>query len=200
MGRAIELTADNLTLKAHPRMTFRKDAYTYTVETVGDKSTYTATDGIHTISVPIRWGFGTGGQTWVLERNGKLYDSLVSYYPAIQGLDITMGEEQITPHTVEEAMGRQLGKTAGAGRGHGLLRLSCDQRGLRPEADSRSDAAWRNLRALSRGHEYASAGRTPGGVRFRSATAREAIVRGRLKLLWPVSSHLGSGVAGSLRW
>jgi hypothetical protein len=110
MGRAIELTAENLTLKAHPRMTFRKDAYTYTVETVGDKSTYTVSDGIHTISVLIRLGFGTGGQTWVLERNGKLYDSLVSYYPAIQGLDITLGEERITPHTVEEAMGRQLGQ------------------------------------------------------------------------------------------
>ena len=26
------------------------------------------------------------------------YDSLVSYYPSIEGLDITMGEERITPH------------------------------------------------------------------------------------------------------
>lgn len=110
MGRAIELTAENPTLKSHPKMTFRKGAYFYTVETTGGKSTYTVTDGTNTISVPIRWGFGTGGQTWVLERQGKLYDSLVSYYPAIDGLDITMGEERITPHTIEEAMGRELGQ------------------------------------------------------------------------------------------
>jgi hypothetical protein len=108
MGRAIELAGDNPTLKAHPKMTFRRGAYSYTVETVGDTSTYSVTDGSNTISVPIRWGFGTGGQTWVLERQGKLYDSLVSYYPTIDGLDITMGEERITPHTLEEAMGREL--------------------------------------------------------------------------------------------
>jgi hypothetical protein len=111
MGRAIELPGTNPTLKAHPKMTFRKGAYSYTVETVGAKSTYTVTDGTDTISLPIRWGFGTGGQTWVLERQGKLYDSLVSYYPSIEGLDITMGEERITPHTVEEAMGRELAPT-----------------------------------------------------------------------------------------
>jgi len=108
MGRAIELPGANPTLKAHPRMTFRRGAYSYTVETVGDKSTYTVSDGTHTISLPIVWSFGTGGQTWVLERQGQLYDSLVSYYPSIPGLDITMGEERISPHTLEEAMGRQL--------------------------------------------------------------------------------------------
>jgi hypothetical protein len=108
MARAIELPGTNPTLKAHPKMTFRKGAFSYAVETVGDKSTYTVTDGTNTISLPIRWGFGTGGQTWVLERQGKLYDSLVSYYPSIEGLDITMGEERIAPHTVEEAMGREL--------------------------------------------------------------------------------------------
>jgi len=108
MGRAIELPGGNPTLKAHPKMTFRNGAYSYTVETVGGKSTYTVTDGTNTISVPILWSFGTGGQTWVLERQGQLYDSLVSYYPTIPGLAITMGEERITPHTLEEAMGRQL--------------------------------------------------------------------------------------------
>lgn len=90
-------------------MTFRRGAYSYTVETSSGRSTYTVTDGTNTISVPIRWGFGTGGQTWVLECEGKLYDSLVSYYPSIDGLEVTMGEERIIPHTLEQAMGRELG-------------------------------------------------------------------------------------------
>jgi hypothetical protein len=108
MGRAIELTAANSILKAHPKMTFQKGAYSYTVETAGEKSTYAVTDGTNTLSVPIAWGFGTGGQTWVLEYNGRLYDSLVSYYPSLSGLEITMGDERITPRNLEEAMGRAL--------------------------------------------------------------------------------------------
>ncbi len=92
-------------------MTFHRGAYSYTVETIGDKSTYTVTDGTHTVSLPIHWSFGTGGQTWVLERQGKFYNSLVSYYPSLDGLDITMGEERINPQTVDEAMGRELSPT-----------------------------------------------------------------------------------------
>ena len=108
MGRAVELPGANPTLQAHPKMTFRRGPYSYTVETAGDKSTYTVTDGTRTISLPIQWSFGTGGQTWVLERQGKFYDSLVSFYPAIEGLDITMGEERVTPQSLEEAVGREL--------------------------------------------------------------------------------------------
>jgi formate-dependent nitrite reductase cytochrome c552 subunit len=32
----------------------------------------------------------------------------VSYYPNIQGLDTTIGDERLTPHTLDEAMGRKL--------------------------------------------------------------------------------------------
>jgi hypothetical protein len=108
MARAIELPGDNPTLKTHPKMAFRRGEYSYSVETIDDKSTYTVTDGTHTVSLPIHWSFGTGGQSWLLERQGKFYNSLVSYYPSLNGLDITMGEERIVPHTIDEAMGREL--------------------------------------------------------------------------------------------
>jgi len=71
------------------------------------------TDGAETISLPIRWSMGVGGQTWVLERDGKLYESLVSFYPAISGLDITTGDEGLKPATLEGAMGRELSKDDG---------------------------------------------------------------------------------------
>jgi hypothetical protein len=111
MARALLLPGANPALKEHPKLTFHKWAYTYTVETQNDKSTYNVTDGTHTISLPIQWSFGEGAQTWILERDGKRYESLVSYYPQISGLDITTGDEGVVPHTLEEAMGRPLGET-----------------------------------------------------------------------------------------
>jgi hypothetical protein len=108
MGRAIELPQNDPTLKAHPRMTFRRGTFFYSVESNGGNSTYTVTDGTRTISLPIRWAFGTGGQTWILERDGRFYDSLVSYYPSLGGLEITMGDEQAAPHTLEEAIGKMM--------------------------------------------------------------------------------------------
>jgi len=47
-------------------------------------------------------------QAWLFERDGKFYESLVSYYPAINGLDVTVGDEGLTLHNLEEAFGRVL--------------------------------------------------------------------------------------------
>jgi hypothetical protein len=108
MGLALALPGSNPILKANPKLIVTKGPYTYTVATRGDESTYSVTDGTHTLTLPIRWGFGAHAQTWVLERDGKFYESIVSYYPATNGLDITTGDEKLTPHTVEEAFGREL--------------------------------------------------------------------------------------------
>jgi hypothetical protein len=108
MARALALPGSNPVLQANPKLTASKGGYAYTVETVGDKSTYTVSDGTSKLTLPIPWNFGEGAQTWVLERDGKLYESLMSYYPAIKGLDTTVGDEALTPHTLVEAMGREL--------------------------------------------------------------------------------------------
>jgi hypothetical protein len=113
MGRAMQLPGDNRQLAAHPTLTVRKGNYIYTVETHGSESIYTVSDGTTKMSLPIRWGFGAGAQTWVLEIDGHLYESLVSYYPAIAGLDTTTGDEKLTPKTTEEAMGRMLTQSDG---------------------------------------------------------------------------------------
>jgi len=108
MGRALALPRANPVLRDHPKLTVRKGPYTYTVETRGDESTYSVSDGTRTISVPIHWNFGEGAQTWVLERDGKRYESLVSYYPSIAGLDYTMGDSDLKPTSLEEAIGREI--------------------------------------------------------------------------------------------
>jgi hypothetical protein len=111
MGRALELPGTNATLTSHPNLTLDKGAYTYTVETHAGKSTYSVTDGAHSITAPIYWSFGAEAQTWILEHNGNFYESLVSYYPSVEKLDITTGDEGLKPGTLEEAIGRRLSRT-----------------------------------------------------------------------------------------
>lgn len=108
MGRATALPGANPVLEQNPRLTVRKGPYTYTVETRGAESTYTVSDATGTITVPIHWNFGAGAQTWMLEHNGKRYESAVSYYPSIHGLDFTTGDEDLKPQNLEQAIGREI--------------------------------------------------------------------------------------------
>jgi Cytochrome c554 and c-prime len=108
MAHALELSGANLILQSHPDLTLRRGDFTYTVTTRGQQSTYSVSDGVHTLSVPIQWGMGAGAQTWLFSMNGKFYESLVSYFPAINGLDLTLGDEIFAPRTVAEALGREL--------------------------------------------------------------------------------------------
>lgn len=108
MARALALPGSNPVLRENPKLTVRKGPYTYIVETHGEENTYSVTDGTRTITVPIHWNFGAGAQTWVLEYNGHRYESAVSFYPSIPGLDFTTGDEDLKPQTLEEAIGREI--------------------------------------------------------------------------------------------
>lgn len=108
MGRAMQVPGDNPDLVAHPKMTFRNGAYSYSVDTRNGQSQYSVTDGTHTLTLPILWAMGAQAQTWVVEHNGKMYESLVSYYPTMNGLYLTVGDDTMAPKTLEEAIGRPL--------------------------------------------------------------------------------------------
>ncbi|GAC1638292.1 MAG: hypothetical protein NVS9B14_18730 [Candidatus Acidiferrum sp.] len=108
MGRALQPTGSNPVLESHPRLTFQKNGYSYVVETKDGHCTYSVSDANRTITVPIRWSFGNRAQTWVFERNGVYYEGLVSYYPAAGGLGITIGDADIVPRSLEEALARRL--------------------------------------------------------------------------------------------
>lgn len=108
MGRAMALTPANPVLRDNPKLTVKKGAYTYTVETRGTESIYNVSDGMRTIAIPIQWNFGAGAQTWMLDYNGRRYESAMSFYPSIPGLDFTTGDEDLKPQTLEEAIGRQI--------------------------------------------------------------------------------------------
>lgn len=109
MGRAMQVSFANSVLANHPHLSVRKGGYTYAIMTNNGHAQYTVSDGGQTVSLPIVWAMGVHAQTWVLERNGQLYESLVSYYPSINGLDVTTGDERIAPKTLDEAVGRPIG-------------------------------------------------------------------------------------------
>lgn len=110
MGRALVTGADNEILRANPKLAFRLGQYSYQILSAGEGSIYSVTDGKNTLSVPLIYAFGHGeaGQTYVLQHQGKNYESRVSFYNDIRGLDITMGHQSISPETLEEAMGREI--------------------------------------------------------------------------------------------
>jgi hypothetical protein len=106
MGIGIEVPANQEVLQAHPKLTLEKNGYRYDIERKNGASTYTVSDGSGTLTLPIRYAFGVRNQTFVLEYEGRFYESLVSYYERINGLAITLGDERIQPHNLTEAMGR----------------------------------------------------------------------------------------------
>jgi Zn finger protein HypA/HybF involved in hydrogenase expression len=94
-------------LQKRPRLTFTQGVYTWQLERRGGDVTYTVTDGTNSLALPVRWIFGAAAQTYVLEYDNRFYESRVSYYPAIDGLDFTVGDQKAHLETVTEAMGRE---------------------------------------------------------------------------------------------
>jgi Zn finger protein HypA/HybF involved in hydrogenase expression len=110
MGRALEPVAAGDILRKYPRLTFRSDPLTYQITRQGDRSIYSVTDGRTTVSEPILYAFGQGkaGQTYVFQHNGSFYESRLSFYKEIQGLDWTIGYERKPPAALDEALGRAI--------------------------------------------------------------------------------------------
>src|SRR5579884_1672169 len=116
MAHAMESVAECSILRKHPVLTVQLEGYSYRIERRGDQSIYTVTDGIETFSTPLGWAFGLGeaGQTYVFEKDGVMYESRVSYYREIDGLDLTIGAQKLRPTTILEAAGRYMGKREAA--------------------------------------------------------------------------------------
>jgi hypothetical protein len=111
MTHALSSARDSAFLRANPKLTARIGPYSYEITRAGDESILTVSDGKGTVHAPIAWIFGQGavGQTFVFRLEGRWYESRVSYFPALPGLDLTMGAQNIVPHNLIEEAGRLAG-------------------------------------------------------------------------------------------
>src|SRR5215212_6071423 len=110
MAEAMEPVAASKVLSVNPQLSMRVGPYTYEIKRNGKQSTYSVTDGKDTLSFPIVYAFGQGkmGQTYMLERDGKFYESLVSFYSEPKALDFTIGASRTVPKSLTDAAGRLL--------------------------------------------------------------------------------------------
>ncbi len=107
MGQAIQLPPDQENLKTYPNLTFEKNGYRYSIERKGGISIYTVRGDAGELSLPIQYAFGEHMQTFVFQYQKRFYESMVSFYPKLHALQITLGDEQLKPGNLIEAMGRQ---------------------------------------------------------------------------------------------
>ncbi len=145
MAHAAETNAECSVLKSHPLMKLRLGRYDYRIERQGDRSMYSVTDGVETVTYPIRYAFGLGeaGQTYILEKDGEYYESFVSYYQAIDALDITIGDQPLKPSSLRDAAGRHIGIS----RNCDVLRVPHEQRRERRACVGKHALAGHDLRS-----------------------------------------------------
>jgi hypothetical protein len=137
MSRALEEANEAAPLQGDIHYTWANAGYSYSIERSGGTVLYKVTDGAAAFATPLHYAFGQGkaGQTYVYEINGQFYESRVSYYEKLRGLDLTVGAPH-KPEDLKSAAGRLMPATqardcfgchtTGARRGNALV-LERDQ-------------------------------------------------------------------------
>jgi len=117
MGRASERASDCEILKSRSPLTFTNGPYTYRITREGNRSLYKVSDGKNELTEPVLFCFGQGaaGQTYVFRHDGALYESRVSYFGALERLDITIEHPRGVPASLEDALGRRMSEEAARG-------------------------------------------------------------------------------------
>ena len=123
MTRALESARNSAILQSNPKLTAQIGGYSYEISTGAihlhcyRRQRYPSVpiDGPSDKARPARPTSSSA--------TGRWYESRVSYFSALHGLDLTMGAQNITPHNLLEAAGR----LAGPADMRAMLRLPCHQ-------------------------------------------------------------------------
>ena len=110
MAKALRSAENCQVLASHPSLTFRNGEFTYQIVRESGRSLYKVTHRDESISSPLSYCFGHGetAQTYLLQHNEAFYESRVSFYPGIEGLDFTLGAPRTEPESLEAALGQKL--------------------------------------------------------------------------------------------
>lgn len=110
MAHASMAAADAEILRQYVPLTFVAGSYTFKIAKANDLIEYSVTQGADSLFQPLSWAFGTGevAQTYVFIRNGTFYESRVSFYSKLQGLDLTLGHHTPVADDLSGAPGRAM--------------------------------------------------------------------------------------------
>lgn len=110
MAQASTRQVDSAFLEGQEALNFRQAPYSYEIVRRGDVVLESVDDGHSSISRPLLFAFGKGivGHTYIYQMDRNLFETRVSYYSAIKGLDLTTGHLHSAPPDLEHALGRLL--------------------------------------------------------------------------------------------
>jgi hypothetical protein len=107
MAQASTRAVNSEILRAHSDLSSQQAAYHYELSANREAVNFSVSDGASSLSARVGWAFGLGhkGQTYIYEREGEFYESQLSFYKTLQGLDLTTGHIDHTDD-LKSAMGR----------------------------------------------------------------------------------------------
>ena len=113
MARTATRAASSEVLSTHRVLTFRANTYVHEIRTENGASQYSVSDGKGVASAALGWAFGVGkvGQTFLFERQGRMYEARASYFGTLDTLDFTPRRTLEKPTDIEGALGRALSAT-----------------------------------------------------------------------------------------
>jgi hypothetical protein len=110
MAHAVKPATADAFANMPPTMHFHTGAYDYSLTQTPTGAEYSTTNGQQSASAVLSWVFGDRqfGDTFLYQQNGIYFESRVSYYRAINALDLTTGRTQFLPSRIETALGRRM--------------------------------------------------------------------------------------------
>jgi hypothetical protein len=99
------------------RASLQLGPYLYRISSGPLGSRLAVSSGKRSITASIAWIFGAGvhGQTYILDHDGAWYESQVSSFASLHGMDITPGHAPVDAGNLQNALGERLA-TSAAGR------------------------------------------------------------------------------------
>jgi Cytochrome c554 and c-prime len=96
--------------------TLQLGPYLYRISSDQFGSRLAVSSGKQSITASIAWIFGAGvhGRTYILDHEGAFYESQVSSFAALGGLDLTPGHSPVDAGNLKNALGEQLSTSAAA--------------------------------------------------------------------------------------